>query len=428
VVFVVSALEHLFVRPTTVDRVRAAWLGPQIERYVEWLATERYSRSTMLRSVSALLDFGHFAWEREARSLEELPAHVEGFVRRQLEARGGASRRTPRARGTLISQARAPVEGMLRLMLPSFRDAKTGLRRHPFQEQVPRLFEYLEVERGYRPATMIGYLHHLRAFEEYLRRIGVSSLSELAPPMLSAFMAESASRLGPESMQGRGGVLRVLLRYLYREGVTIHDLGHVVERGRRYRQARLPRAITWGEVERVLDAVDRRTPVGKRDYAVLLLLVTYGLRAREVAALTLDDIDWRRDRLRIPERKADHSTVFPLSTAVGEALLDYIRNARPAMADRRVFYKVLPPIIPLPAHSIGLIASERMRRAGVTVPRAGSHTLRHTCVQRLVSAGFSFKTIGDYAGHRAQESTQVYGKVAVEALRELAMGDGEEIL
>jgi hypothetical protein len=144
VVFVVSALERLFVRPTTVDRVRAAWLGPQIERYVEWLATERYSKSTILRSVSALLHFGRFAWERGASGLEELPTHVEGFVLRQLEGRGGASRRTLRARGTLISQARAPVEGMLRLVLPGFRDAKARLRRHPFQDQVPRLFEYLE--------------------------------------------------------------------------------------------------------------------------------------------------------------------------------------------------------------------------------------------------------------------------------------------
>lgn len=425
--FTVSALERYFVRPTTIDRVRATWLGPQIEQYVEWLAAERYARTTIPRFVTTLIGFGEFARARGARGLEDLPAHVQGFLMRRLDEHGDGCH-SRRGRGTLMSQARAPVEGMLRLVLSGFVDTKTRLLRHPFAESVPALFEHLQVERGYRPATMIGYVHHLRAFEEFLRRIGVLSLSELTPVMLSAFLAESARRLGPGSTQGRGGVLRVFLRYLHRQGVTAQDLSHAVERGRRYRQASLPRAITWAEVQRVLDAVDRRTPVGKRDYAVLLLLVTYGLRAREVAALTLDDIDWKRERLRIPERKAGHSTAFPLSTAVGEALLDYIRSARPPLADRRVFFRVLPPIVPLPGHSIALIATTRMRRAGVTAPRAGSHTLRHTCVQRLVGAGFSFKTIGDYVGHRAQESTQVYGKVAVESLRELAMGDGEEVL
>ena len=96
-----------------------------------------------------------------------------------------------------------------------------------------------------------------------------------------------------------------------------------------YRLSSIPRSITWEQVGRVLAGVDRRTPCGKRDWAILLLLVTYGLRGREVAALTLDDIDWKRERLAVPERKAGHSTAFPLSASVGEALVDYLRHGRP---------------------------------------------------------------------------------------------------
>ena len=178
----------------------------------------------------------------------------------------------------------------------------------------------------------------------------------------------------------------------------------------------------------MLDAVDQRTPRGKRDYAILLLLITYGLRAREVAALTLDDIDWHNDRLRIPERKAGHSTAYPLSSIVGQAILDYLKLVRPQTTDRHVFFRTMAPQAPITYHAVSASASHYLRRAGVIVSRAGSHTLRHTCVQRLVDADFSFKVIGDYVGHRAPASTQIYTKVAIEALREVACGDGEEVL
>jgi integrase len=120
-------------------------------------------------------------------------------------------------------------------------------------------------------------------------------------------------------------VLRVFLRYAHREGLVRGDLWKTVEWPQAYRLSAIPRSISWEDVGKVLAAVDRRTPCGKRDYAILLLLATYGLRGREVAALTLDDIDWRRERLAIPERKAGHSTAFPLSGAAGQALADYLR-------------------------------------------------------------------------------------------------------
>ena len=142
-------------------------------------------------------------------------------------------------------------------------------------------------------------------------------------------------------MRDLGGTVRVFLRYLHREGLVRTDLSATIESPQAYRLADVPRSITWDEVRRVLDGVDRRSRQGKRDYAILVLLVTYGLRAREVSALTLDDLDWRQERLRVPERKAGHSTAYPLSTVVGEALLDYLQHGRPTTTDRRVFFWVL---------------------------------------------------------------------------------------
>jgi integrase len=161
---------------------------------------------------------------------------------------------------------------------------------------------------------------------------------------------------------------------------------------------------------------------------MLLLLVTYGLRAREVTALTLDDIDWKRERLAVPERKAGHSTAFPLSPVVGAALADYLQHGRPASSDRHVFFRAAAPIRPVGTAAISACARTYLLLAGIDVPRPGSHTLRHTCVQRLVDDGFTLKTIGDFVGHRSAKSTEVYAKVDVENLREVALGDGEQVL
>jgi integrase len=221
--------------------------------------------------------------------------------------------------------------------------------------------------------------------------------------------------------------LRVFLRYLHREGLIARDLSPAIETPLHYRLADVPRSISWEEVRQVLEAVDRRTAVGRRDYAMLLLMITYGLRGHEVAGLTLDDLDWERERLRVPERKAGHSTAYPLSSVVGEAILDYLQHARPQSAHRHLFLRVMAPFLPLRGSSVSNQATRYLRQAGIQVARPGSHTFRHSCIQRLVDAELSFKAIGDYVGHRSPSSTQGYTKIAVETLRAVALGDGEEI-
>jgi len=423
-------LESYFVKPQTVDRVRASWIGPEIEGYVVWLAENGYSARSVLRRVPLVLAFGEFARARGAGAVEDLPAHVEEFVTERV-GRYPCARRCGESetRRQVAKEVRGPVEQMLRLAVSGF--AGRGRRRRPvpFADALPEFFAYLSSERGLRPGSIGSYQHHLVRFEAYLTRIGVVGLSELSPAILSAFMAERAGAgLSKTSLRDCCGVLRVFLRYAHREGAVDGDLSGVMEWPQAYRLSSIPRSITWEEVGRVLAGVDRRTPAGKRDWAILLLLVTYGLRGREVAALTLDDIDWRRERLKVPERKAGHSTAFPLSASVGEALVDYLRHGRPETSSRRVFFRAVAPVEPIGHAAVSVRARHYLLKAGIEVPRPGSHTLRHTCVQRLVDADFSLKTIGDFVGHRSSKSTEVYAKVAVEQLRQVALGDGEEVL
>lgn len=421
-------LEQYYLRPKTLDRIRGSWVGPAVEQYVTWLSKHQYAARNVFRRVPILVRFGEFAARRGAKRWEELPSHVDAFVADWVQQRT-TDRHTEMAQLKVARDARNPVEQMLTLILPGFTGQGRKRPTLPFAARLPTFFGYLEAERGLRPETLRHYEHHLRAFEAYLDRIALAELSDLSPPVLSAFVVERrAQGLARTSVRDTCGVLRVFIRYLHREGILPSDLSATIEWPQAYRLSTLPRAISWGDVKKVLAAVDRRSAWGKRDYSILLLLVTYGLRAREVAALTLDDIDWKRERLHVPERKAGHSTAFPLSSSVGEALVDYLRNGRPQTASRRVFLRAVAPFEPLTHAAVSSCAARHLRQAGVDVPRPGSHTLRHTCVQRLVDAGCSFKAIGDYVGHRSPASTGIYAKVAVDALRQVALGDGEDIL
>ena len=420
-------LEQYFLKPDTVDQIRGSWLGEPIERYVIWLSSQNYAPAYIRSRVPILKRFARFVWSRGGRTFEDLPEHIEPFVSHWVAPRE-TGRNAERIRD-MSNALRGPVEQFVSLLVPSFVGrGRPRVIHDPFPAEAPGFFTYLREERGLRETSVSHYRHYLRFFEAYLNRIGVRRLAELSPAILSAFVTEAGQGRSKSAMTGMCSAVRVLVRYAYRERLIGRDLSAAIEIPRTYRSSSVPRSITWDEVRLMLESVDRRGAVGKRDYAILVLLVTYGLRAREVAALTLDDIDWERERLLVPERKAGHCTAYPLSATVGEALLDYFRNARPMTSQRQIFFTVIAPRVPMSWIAIANRATHYLRKAGIRVRRPGSHTLRHTCVQRLIDAEFPLKTIGDYVGHRSTSSTEVYTKVAVESLREVAIGDGEALL
>ena len=419
-------LESYFVKPSTVDRIRGSWLGPEIERYVDWMASQGYAVRNVYRRVPILCQFAEFAKLHGSTDAKSATSHIEEFAAHWLASHGSKCS-VPAARSKIAEEARNPVRQMLRLALDGRVAAARTRKSFPFDDQAPGFLRYLREERGLREATIYHYVHRLNGLADYLKQSGVSSLTELSPALLASFVVDTAPKLARTGKRDLCGVIRVFLRFCHRQQVLAKDLSGAVEMPQAYRLADVPRSITWDDVRRMLDAVDRRTALGRRDYAILLLLVTYGLRAHEVAKLTLDDIDWKRERLQIPERKAGHWTAYPLANVVAEALIEYLRSGRPQTQDRHVFFRVLAPKLPITNGAVSTTVAKYLRKAGVHVRRPGAHTLRHTCVQKLIEAEFPLKTIGDYVGHRSPQSTEIYSKVAINALREVAMGSGEEL-
>src|SRR5712691_1321271 len=258
-----SMLERYFVRPDTIDRIRASWVAEPIERYVEWLTDRGYASRNIFHRVPILRHFGEFARARGATAWDQLPGHVEDFVDGWLRERG-QGRKTDRAREKCAGEVRNPIEQMLRLAVPGFAGHTRRRPPEPFCGRTGAFFRHLLEERGLRVATIVHYHGDLAAFEAYLRRIDLHDLRALSPAVLSAFIADSSRSLRWAGLRNRCGVLRVFLRYLARERLLPTDLSASVEFPRAYRSSTIPRSIAWADVRRMLevdvDRLGRRTP------------------------------------------------------------------------------------------------------------------------------------------------------------------------
>lgn len=420
-------LEQFFIRPETVDRVRSSWLGDAIEKYVKWLSEHAYKARCVHHRVPLLVAFGEFARRRGVERFELLGGQVDAFVTSRLRRRAQPNR-SKSARATYVGDIREPIKQFLHVVQFSLPKTRSAASR-PFSEWAPRFFSHLHHERGLSPITINGYAYQLTLFEKFVTSRRVSQPSSLSPAVLDAFLDARRTHVCARSLGMTCAALRSFLRYLFREGLVQRDLSASVEGPRTYALSEIPRSIRVEDVERMLGLVERRSVVGRRDYAMLLLLVVYGLRAREVAVLTLDDLDWRAAVLHVRGRKGGHAATFPMVAEVGDALLDYLQRGRPDSPNsRRIFFRSVAPRAPIDHRIVSCRAKHYLRKAGIDVARPGSHTLRHSCAQRLVDAEFSLKVIGDFLGHRHASTTRIYSKVAIDALREVALGDGEAVL
>lgn len=419
-------LDHYFVRPETVDRIRGSWLGHEIEKYVIWLSSHAYKARCVHHRVPLLVAFAEFARRRGAETVELSSAHLDAFVQSQLRHRARPCR-SKAARQVYIRDIRGPIEQFLQVVQCGEPKSCSG-EAHPFGHWAPGFFGHLRDERGLSPSTVKGYAYHLVLFEQFIAERGVGDPRAISAAVLDAFFAERRTRVCARSLGMTCAALRVFLRYLFREGIVRRDISAMVDGPRTYALSEVPRSIRAEDVQRMLETVDRRSVVGRRDFAILQLLIVYGLRAREVAALTLDDFDWKAGVLHVRARKAGHAAIYPLVSQVGEAVLDYLRHGRPETSDRRIFFRIVAPRVPVTHPIVSKRVKFYLLKAGIDVARPGSHTLRHSCAQRLVDAEFSLKVIGDFLGHRHASTTRIYSKVAIDALREVALGDGEEVL
>jgi site-specific recombinase XerD len=274
---------------------------------------------------------------------------------------------------------------------------------------------YLRGERGVTALTVEAYVSDVRRF---LADWGGSDVRGLTAAQVSCAVLGQVGERAPATVRRFGCGLRSFLRYCYVVGLVGTDLSGAALPVSVRRQSLLPQGITVKESRLLLAACDRRRAVGRRDFAVIALMLRLGLRAAEVADLRLEDLDWRAGRLRV-RGKGGRVDELPLPVDVGEAIAAYLRRGRPREATvRKVFLRVAAPQGGMTRAGVTAIVAAAARRADLGVVRA--HRLRHTAASDMLRAGVPLVEIGQVLRHRSVGSTSVYARVDVERLRTIA--------
>jgi site-specific recombinase XerD len=293
-----------------------------------------------------------------------------------------------------------------------------------FLGDMERFLGYWESERGVARNTLLYGNRFLRRWLAFLADKGITAWPQLRGAAFSDFLAGN-NHMAPGSLALIAGVLRSFMRYLFVQGIVEQDWSEHVPRFRYGRPERLPSVWSPEEVEALLASVDRVSPPGKRDYAILLLACRLGMRSSDIRALRLEDLCWERERIEFEQAKTGQKVTLPLTEEVGEALIDYLRHGRPVSQWREIFLRHLAPYEPfgLDNRLHGIIAKYSRRAAIRPLPgRArGMHSLRHTVATRMLGAGVPLETIADVLGHASLDTTRIYAKVDVSALRQVAL-------
>jgi site-specific recombinase XerD len=291
------------------------------------------------------------------------------------------------------------------------------------QDQIFEEFgDYLKRERGLAPKSII---HHLPIIRRFLREVcpaGASDLAKISQEDVICYIERHAQDGSADSGKALCWSLRAFLRYLHHRGLNRLALASCVPSNRRWKLASLPTYLSASQVQKVLDGCDQTTPLGRRDYAILMILSKLGLRANEVATLTLDDIDWRSGAMLV-HGKGRQRARMPIPPDVGAAIVTYLRDDRPTSSCRRLFLRSLAPNVGFASGcAITVIAKTALERAGIRgYAHQGAHIFRHSLATELLRSGATLSEIGQLLRHESHDTTRIYAKVDIESLRTLSL-------
>ena len=387
-------------------------LAAQIGAFAKWASEQGYARYSRYRQVLLAAGFSRWLGQRAVRrcrvSSDQLSRYLRSRARRVRRHRSDAGALT-QFMDFLRRQRVVPAE-------------KIAPRRLTAVEQAAQAFEhYLCEERARARTTRVNYLPFIHSFLTDRFGHGPVTLSRLCAADVVRFVQRQAPRLHLKRAKLLTTALRSFLHYARYRGDVALDLAAAVPTVANWSMTSIPRAIPAESVRQLLASISRQTAIGRRDYAILLLLARLGLRASEVVFLTLDDIDWDAGQVSV-RGKRDRRSALPLPADVGEAIAAYLRHGRPRSTSRRVFLRAKAPIGGLLGPSaIGSLVRQALTRAGVSAPTTGAHQFRHALATQMLRQGASLAEIGEVLRHRSPQTTTIYAKVDLEALQTLAL-------
>jgi integrase/recombinase XerD len=398
-------MHRFFRRACEMRRSYAGPLGPFLDSFAEQLALRGYTRSVGRLYLRSVAKFSSWLQGEGISSDGVSPEHLAEYECR----RGSIPHHELFALRQFLQKLHSDRFSPIAPVVP-----ETAVTRI-----VGQYATYIERMCGLAAGTRRCYVQLARLFIDSLPSERQCDLPALQFDDVVSFLRTQSANGKSKRLRLMAVAVRSFLRFAQFEGGLPHNLASGVPQVANWAQASLPKYLSGPDVERVLDCCDRRKPAGRRDFAVLLLLVRLGLRAGEVAAITLEDIDWPRGLLTV-HGKGSRSSQFPLPADVGAALAAYIKDDRPRTASRQVFFSSHAPIKPLRGQtSISSIAKAALRRAKLRPPRQGAHVFRHSLATGMLRNGVSLGEIGQILRHQSPTTTAIYAKVDERSLHSI---------
>jgi site-specific recombinase XerD len=398
-----------FIFPSTIERMRQGPLSKHIDAYSAAQVEQGYGHHSIRQQMLVIGDFSGWLKQKDIAIRNLDSAVVDRFL--QLRQRQQQLHRgDPIALKRLLAMLR--VRGVVK---------PEAVAENACSKAIHKFRHYLLQERGLSPATLLNYVPPIEQFlsERFLDK--TPNFRVLCALDISRFVVRQARRLSPLRGKLIVTALRSFFRYLRHRGAISKDLAGCVPTVPNWSFSTLPRFLAAHDVERILAGCDRETSIGRRNYAILLLLARLGLRAGEVVGLNLDDIDWSTSQIMI-RGKGGASVPLPLAPDVGQALADYLRADRPRCGTRRVFIRYRAPFVGLGNSStISALVRRALIQSGVESAHKGAHVLRHSLATSLLRQGGSLDEIGELLRHKSANTTAIYAKVDVTALHTLAL-------
>jgi len=347
------------------------------------------------------------------------PIDSGGYYRRQCESISPIES----AASTNRHQLRCLPESFFRIAASERRSGGAGWYRKkkmPIDELLGKFSLYLQQERALAPGTIANYLLDAKKFLVHRFKTGPINLSKLTVAQIIESVRHLALPICRKRAKGMTSALRAFLRYARYQDLIRADLAAGVPAIADWSVASIPKGLPPEHVKRALAACDRKTVIGRRDYAILLLLARLGLRAGEVCSLQLEDIDWDAGSLTV-RGKGNYRAQLPLLTDVGKAITAYLKHGRQSSIRRSLFLKTCAPVANLNSGTIGLIVNKALARAGINGCRKGAHQFRHALATKMLRQGASLAEIGEILGHQRAQTTAIYAKVDIASLRMLVL-------
>jgi len=418
------ALEQVFECPRTLSRLRSGPLRKLLEGFCNWMLEYGFSRWTIRMHLGNVSHLNEHLGGPKTEVLESIsPRDADRFFK--------AYPLRCRNRGPLEEHVHR-VRYSINRFLDYLRDS--GLFDPSSGQEIyqPLLDAYLEWMRHYQHAsegTLGVRCHSISQFLEWLGPEATpEGLSKLSSDRIEDFFISYAQSMGRSARRSMQSALRTFLRFCLHNGYVEQSLEYAVPTLRTYKLATVPRGLTDTQAQHVLQCINRNSHVGRRDYAIVLLLYTYGVRGGQVRALQLEDIDWAQNQILFRALKHGKDSRLPLTPEVGESLLNYLQKSRPSYAYPHVFLTSRAPYHPLPhPNSLSAIVGRYIQAAGIEIPNKGAHAFRHCFATRMLDKGHSLKEIADVLGHRHLGTTFIYTKVEFHALKQVALEWPQEV-